>query len=91
MGSIREKLSDLFIIYSLCLDCSKLFSGARCWTKPALIWVSTFSIRLGEAVFRWVSGGCEVEVLFSISLIRLAEVYLSYGLCFVVGLRIRLI
>ncbi|CAG7870045.1 unnamed protein product [Brassica rapa] len=35
-----------------CLSRFKLFSGARCRTKPVLMWVSTSSISFGEAFFQ---------------------------------------
>ncbi|KAF3562726.1 hypothetical protein DY000_02015746 [Brassica cretica] len=49
--------SSLYCLAWAASPISNLFSGARCRTKPVLMWVFTSSIESGEAFLRRVSGG----------------------------------
>ncbi|KAG5377998.1 hypothetical protein IGI04_025840 [Brassica rapa subsp. trilocularis] len=57
---------------------SKLFSGARCKTKPTLMWVITSPIEIGMVIFRRVSGWTVVmQSMISWSLLGLEALLYS--------------
>lgn len=64
----EKRLSFLIIILS-CVGCFvsfEAFSGARCRTKPALMWVATSSIDVGKATFRWIFDGIAYSAFGSV-------------------------
>ena len=94
LGFLREVI--FFFITCLldlgCLSRFKLFSGARCRTKPVLMWVSTSSISFGEAFFQlslwWLCVlGSPLLVLWSF----FSRFLLVFGRGFSLGLWIRVL